>query len=140
MERRFHMLLIRTLNVHQKRSQSQFVELGLSPGQPKILERLKEMDGCMQKELAAACHVEPATITSILPGMEKKGLIKRENKTYISGKRSLSVSLTEKGHLMEREVARIVDEVEELSFNGFTKEERDSFLSMIERVYENIKL
>lgn len=139
MDKKFHRLLIRTYNAHKKRNQSQFDELGLSSGQPKVLEKLNEMDGCMQKELAVACKIEPATITSILPSMEKNDLIKRESKTNISGKRSLRVSLTEKGHLMEREVVRIVDEVEKLSFKGFTKEEKNSFLSMLERVYENIK-
>ena len=140
MKKRFHKLLIGTLNAHFKRNQSQFMELGLTPGQPKILERLKEIDGCMQKELAAACEIEPATITSILPAMEKKGLISRESKVYSSGKRSLSVTLTENGHLMERKVAKIINEVEELSFKGFTEEEKNVFLSMLERVYENIKL
>ena len=78
MDNRFHILLNRTVNSHFKRSTSQFAALGLSSGQPKVLERLVGLEGCMQKELAEACEVEPATITSILPKMEKKGLIKRE--------------------------------------------------------------
>ncbi|WP_160680370.1 MarR family transcriptional regulator [Clostridium sp. C8-1-8] len=139
MRSKFHNLLIRTMASHSKRSQSQFMELGLSPGQPKILEVLKDMDGCMQKELAAACNVEPATITSILPSMEKNELITRKSKSYTSGKRSLSVSLTEKGRAMEKDISKIVDQVEELSFQGFAEEEKELFLSMLERVYENIK-
>ncbi|MDP4089017.1 MAG: MarR family transcriptional regulator [Bacillota bacterium] len=115
------------------------MELGLSPGQPKILETLKQIDGCMQKELAEACEVEPATITSILPGMEKKDLLKRETKMYGPGIRALRVSLTDKGKSMEREVARILNEVEDVSFKGFTEEEKENFLAMLERIYLNIK-
>ena len=93
----------------------------------------------MQKELAEACEVEPATITSILPKMEKKGLIKREPIVQDSGTRSLSVSLTEKGKAKERAVANVFDEVETLSFQGFSTTEKDTFLKLLERVYQNIK-
>jgi DNA-binding MarR family transcriptional regulator len=93
----------------------------------------------MQKELAKACEVEPATITSILPSMEKNDLIKRETVVYETGKRALSVSLTDKGKVMEREVARIIDEVEELSFRGFTEAEKETFLSLLERINTNMK-
>jgi DNA-binding MarR family transcriptional regulator len=139
MRKRFHKLLIGTQNLHYKRCQSQFAGLGLSPGQPKILETLRQIDGCMQKELAEACEVEPATITSILPSMVKNDLIKRETIVYEVGKRALSVSLTDKGKSMEREVARIIDEVEESCFRGFSEEEKESFLSLLERLYMNIK-
>lgn len=138
MKKRFHKLLIGTLNSHYKKSTSQFRALGLSPGQPKILETLKQLDGCMQKELAMACEVEPATITSILPAMEKSDLIKRDI-VYEAGKRALSVSLTDKGKAMEGEVARILDEVEQLSFRGFTEKEKETFLTLLERIYKNIQ-
>lgn len=139
MDNRFHILLNRTVNSHFKRSTSQFAALGLSSGQPKVLERLVGLEGCMQKELAEACEVEPATITSILPKMEKKGLIKREPIVQDSGTRSLSVSLTEKGKAKERAVANVFDEVETLSFQGFSTTEKDTFLKLLERVYQNIK-
>ena len=136
---KFHKLLIGTINSHYKRCVSQIRALGLSPGQPKILETLKQLEGCTQKELAKACDVEPATITSILPTMEKNDLIKRETILYEAGKRALSVRLTDKGKAMEEEVARIMDEVEELSFKGFTSEEKSTFFSLLDRVYTNIK-
>jgi DNA-binding MarR family transcriptional regulator len=136
---KFHKLLIGTLNSHYKQSSSQLRLLGLSSGQPKVLETLKQLESCTQKDLAKACEVEPATITSILPSMEKNDLIKREAIVYEAGKRALSVSLTEKGKAMEGEVARVFDEVEELSFRGFTEEEKETFLSLLERIHTNIK-
>ena len=138
MNKKFHKLLIGTHNSHYKMSISQFSALGLSPGQPKILEMLKQLEGCTQKELAKACDVEPATITSILPNMEKSDLIKREAIVYDAGKRAFRVSLTEKGKAMEGEVTRIFDEIEALSFKGFTEEEKEIFLSLLERVNRNI--
>ncbi|WP_078555947.1 MarR family winged helix-turn-helix transcriptional regulator [Bacillus alkalicellulosilyticus] len=139
MKKRFHKLLVGTSNLHYRKSTSQFSALGLSPGQPKILETLIDLEGCMQKELAEACEVEPATITSILPGMEKNDLIKRETIVNAPGKRALSVRLTEKGKAMEREVATIFHDVEEECFRGFTEEEKETFLSLLERVHNNMK-
>lgn len=54
-------------------------ETNLTPGQPKIFDYLLYHDGVVQKEIASACHVEPATMTSVLYGMEKKGYILRKN-------------------------------------------------------------
>lgn len=138
MYKKFHKLLIKLSNSHHKISRSQFADLGLSPGQPKILEALSELGTCMQKDLARACDVEPPTITSILPAMEERGLVKREALAYESGKRALGVSLTDKGRALELEVERVMDEVEKLCFKGFSKEEIDLFLSMLERIYENL--
>lgn len=139
MTKRFHKLLNQTLNSHFKRSRAQFAALGLSPGQPKILEKLIDMEGCMQKELAKACEVKPATITSILPTMEKRNLIKRETVIHDSGKRALSVSLTNEGKEKEVEVANVFNQIEELSFEGFSSEEKETFLSLLDRVYTNLK-
>lgn len=139
MDSRFHILLNRTVNAHFKRSTNQFAALGLSSGQPKVLERLVGLDGCIQKDLAEACEVEPATITSILPNMEKKGLIKRKPIVQDSGVRSLSVSLTDKGKVKEREVANVFEKIETLSFQSFSAEEKDTFLKLLERVYQNIR-
>lgn len=139
MKFKFHKLLIGTSNSHYKKCTSQFGAVGLSPGQPKILETLIQLEGCMQKELAKACEVEPATITSILPSMEKNDLIRRETIVHELGKRALSVRLTDKGKTMAGEVARIFDDMEKLSFKGFTVEEKETFLSLLEKVYTNMK-
>ena len=71
--------------------------------------------------------------------MEKKGLIKREPIIQESGKISLSVRLTDKGKEQAREVANVFNQVESLSFKGFSQEEKETFLNLLERVYQNIK-
>lgn len=35
-------------------------------------------DGAIQKEIAVFCHIEPASLTVILNGMENKGYITRQ--------------------------------------------------------------
>lgn len=81
------------------------VSLGLSPGQPKILEFLAEYGEHDQKDIASYCEIEPATVGSILLRMENAGLIRRRNKP--NNRRSLYVSLTPKGE----EVALVLKDV-----------------------------
>ena len=44
---------------------------GLTSGQPKVLDYLADNDGAVQKDIAAGCCIEPATLTNLLNGMEK---------------------------------------------------------------------
>jgi DNA-binding MarR family transcriptional regulator len=52
-------------------------KIGLSPGQPKILTYVSEHNCCMQKEIAIALDIEPATVSQLLNNMAQNGLIKR---------------------------------------------------------------
>ena len=109
MENSLHHLLMTNHTAFRKRIFSALKNEGLTSGQPKVLEYLAEHDGAMQKDIAAACRIEPATMTSLLCGMEKKGLITR----LAPDRRSLSVYLTEKGRmlipLIKEEFSRIED-------------------------------
>lgn len=64
------------------------------------MEALSEKEGYLQKDLAARCHVEPATMTIILTNMEKMGYIRRETAHVSGGKRALPcISPTPEGKL-----------------------------------------
>lgn len=134
MENSLHHLLMTDHTAFHKRIFSALKNEGLTSGQPKVLEYLAEHDGAMQKDIAAACKIEPATMTSLLYGMEKKGLITRS----APDRRSLSVYLTEKGKalvpLIEQEFARI----ESVATNGFSDDERELLISLLSRMRENL--
>ena len=95
MQESLHYLLMADHLLFQKSLLTSIKNTGLTPGQPKILDYLLCHDGVVQKEIAEACHIEPATITSILLGMEQKGLITRKN--LKGNRRSLYVFLTAEG-------------------------------------------
>ena len=78
MEDTLHYLIMANHFIFQKMLFSSIKDTGLSLGQPKILDYLKEHDGSVQKDIASACHIEQASLTSVLNGMEKKGLIVRK--------------------------------------------------------------
>ena len=82
---------------------SEAAKIGLTPGQPTILEFLLAKTEADQKTIAAYCEIEPATVGSILLRMEDAGLVVRRQ--HAGNRRSLYVSLTESGqqaaHSME---------------------------------------
>ena len=93
-----HYLCMKTYLQMKHLVTAQVTPLGLSPGQPKILEFLAEHGEHEQKDIAEYCEIEPATVGSILLRMETAGLIMRRNRP--NNRRSLYVSLTPKGEEM----------------------------------------
>ena len=65
MKESIHYLLMSDHMLVQKALLGSIKESGLTLGQPKILDYLKDHNGCVQKDIAAGCHIEPASITVI---------------------------------------------------------------------------
>lgn len=128
---------IRTAKMHRKVCHHQFQELGLTEGQPKVLEYLNHHNGCSQKDLANHCHIQPATATSLLGHLERSGLIYREANQH--DRRITNVFLTEDGFKAQKQVKQAFCEIDECCFAGFTKEEREEILGYLNRMYENLK-
>lgn len=80
-------------------------EIGLTPGQPKILECLMVREGIDQKTISEYCEIKPSTTGNILSGMEKKGLIERRQTD--GNRRSWYVYLTDQGRFAAAEMADI---------------------------------
>ncbi len=137
--KRFHQYLINIFHMHEKKSQMVFRELGLSKGQPKMIEILSHQEGCSQKDLARSCSIEPATVTSLLNKMMDKDLVYKEPLLQENGIRIQQIFLTEKGHDIAEGVEDIVNEMEQVSFQGFTEEEKKQCLSYLERIFENLE-
>lgn len=95
MKESLHYLLMSDHFLFQKSLAASVRDTGLTPGQPKILDYLINHDGAIQREIAVSCHIEPASLTAILNGMENKGYIER--KTDSGNRRSYHVYLTPLG-------------------------------------------
>lgn len=130
--------LIKASSTHQKSCWTEFRKLDLSPGQPKVLSRLRYQEGYLQKDLAALCHVEPATMVVLLSNMEKRGMIRKEVDHVSGGKRAFRIYLTEEGRKLAEQVDRIVAEIEQKSFEGFSEEEKDSLIMLLDRMTKNL--
>ena len=105
-----HYLLMRAHTMVNQRILARASEIGLTPGQPKVLECLMTHEGCDQKTISEYCEIQPSTTGNILSGMEKKGLIERRQ---IDGnRRSLYVYLTEQGRKAASEMAAIFSQAD----------------------------
>lgn len=124
-----HLMLQRSLLTNIKDTQ-------LTLGQPKVLDYLKDHDGAIQKDIAIACQIEPATITSVLLGMENKGLIVR--KTLNSNRRSLYVYLTDEGRSLANRVELEFNHIESKALLGFSEEEKSILNALMVRIKNNM--
>jgi DNA-binding MarR family transcriptional regulator len=131
-----HTALTKTFHVQKNKTRPGMVEIGLSPGQPKILTYLSANNYCMQKDIATALDIEPATVSQILNNMVQSGLIKRS--TPAERKRAESISITEKGREYYQKWKQLCNEIEEVSLQGFTQNEKDQFLNYFCRMYQNL--
>ena len=131
-----HRAVNQTYHAQKNRTRPGMAEIGLSPGQPKVLTYLTQHNHCMQKEIATALDIEPATVSQIVNNMVQSGLIRRSG--LAGRKRAESISITEKGREMAGKWQDLCDEIAEISMRGFTHDEREQFLSYLYRMYWNL--
>lgn len=131
-----HYLLMKTHTILNKKIISGAGELGLTPGQPKVLDFLTEHEGCDQKTIAAYCEIEPATVGSILLRMENQGMIRRVQ--HPGNRRSLFVYLTEKGKKAAGDMKGVFDECEEKAAVGLSAEELENLKILLTRLWDNL--
>ncbi len=138
MEHSFHSALIRASYLHRVISREEFQKLDLSEGQPKILLHLLSGNGILQKDLSQVCNVKPATMTTLLQNMLAKNLVMKKGIRVSGGKRGYLIFLTDRGRELAYQVIEIVDQIEEISFQGFTMQEREQLLLLLGKVSENL--
>lgn len=136
MQETLHYLLMSDHLMIQKALVSSVRDTGLTPGQPKILDYLLRHDGAIQKEIAIFCHIEPASLTVLLNGMEKKGYIERKN--LGSNRRSFHIYLTETGREYANRLDQEFERIEAEALKGFSDEEAAQLQTLLGRVYDNM--
>lgn len=133
----FHYMLMVTQAEFQRKVLDLTAQEGLLPGQPKILDFLKDNDGCEQKDIANGCRLDPATVTGLLNRMESAGLVTRNQKN--GNRRSYQVRMTSKGKSLQKKTDEIFDRCEALALNNITVEEREIFMKLMYKILENLQ-
>ena len=131
----FHYLIMAEHSMFQKELLAKLKDSGLTIGQPKVLDYLKDHDGTSQKDIARGCHIEPGTLTTLLNRMEESGLVER--RMMNGNRRSLYVFLTDKGKEQLELVTAAFAEMEAEAFRGLSETERKTFMDLFLRVYAN---
>lgn len=110
----------------------------VTPAQTHVLLYLQQHGGQVpQHELTGYLRVKPSTVNGVLDRMEEKGLVRRS----VSGSdaRRRILTLTEKGAEQQSAFQRSFLDVEEAMVRGFSPQERESLLSLLDRVIQNLK-
>lgn len=127
-----HYLLMRAHSMLNRRILEGAAELGLSPGQPKILEYLRLRGTQNQRSIAAHCQIEPATAGSILLRMEEAGLVERRQRP--GDRRALYVSLTPAGAAVAEALAAVFDRADTQATAPLTEQERIQLAALLEKI------
>ena len=122
--------------IKKKKLMEQLKDTGLTLGQPKVLDYLKEHDGASQKEIAAGCLIEAGSLTSILNRMEEKDLIER--KMLNGNRRTFHIFMTESGKKNQKLVEEAFKKIEKTALNGISEEEQKQFMDIFCRIYRNL--
>lgn len=134
MKETFHYLLMANQAIFHKQLLERLKGSGLSLGQPKVLDYLRDHNGANQTEIATGCHIEPGSLTSLLNRMEEKKMIERKMKD--GNRRSYFVYITPYGKELQKQVAQAFDQLEEEVFASFSPQERESFMDAMHKIYE----
>ena len=132
----FHYLSMANHMMVQKKLMEQLKDTGLTLGQPKVLDYLKDHDGASQKEIAAGCLIEAGSLTSILNRMEEKGLIER--KMLNGNRRTFHIFMTESGKKNQKLIEETFEKIEETALNNISEEEQKVFMEIFHRIYRNL--
>lgn len=137
MDNKLHYLLMANHSKMQKQIFSNIRHLGLTPGQPKVLDYLQEHDGSIQKDIANGCYIEPASLSNILNGMEKKGLIIR--KISDDNRRNMNVFMTEKGREISHIIRQEIVKIEQEALDGLSENELMLLYSSLKKIKKNLE-
>ena len=133
-----HYLIMANHMLVQRGLLERLKDTGLTIGQPKVLDYLKDHDGSNQKEIAQGCFLEAGSLTSILNRMEEKGLIER--RMLNGNRRSFHIFLTESGKKSQKLVEEMFTEIEKEALSEISTEEFQSFMKVYRKIYENLRM
>lgn len=135
MDTSFHYMMMAVQSHFSRRIMDELGKLGLTTGQPKVIEYLSEHDGSVQKDIASGCCIDRATLTGILSRMEEKELITRRSEP--GNRRSLHVYLTDKGKEYIPHIRDVFKKNESCAFNGISASERAEFIVTLTKILKN---
>ncbi len=132
-----HYLLMKSNAMLSRRFLSEVSRLGLTPGQPKVLDFLLQYNEADQKTIAAYCEIEQTTVGSILLRMENAGLVRRRQKD--GNRRSLYVSLTPAGKEKAEKLMDIFLENENTATANLSETEIETLKELLTKLCDTMQ-
>lgn len=131
----FHNSLARAYQAGRAGLRRRGAELGLGPGQPKLLVYLTVHGPTGQRELADYFDTDPAAISRMTDALVRSGFV-----TSAPGRdrRTRVLAATESGRTAAEAWDRSCAQEEEIMLAGFTAKERAAFVGYLMRVRANL--
>jgi mobile rSAM pair MarR family regulator len=105
--------------------------------QGRILYVLWQEDGIPIKTLSENCGLAITSLTTMLERMDKQGLITRMQDP--KDKRKTLLYLTETARLLKQDYDEVSDEMEQIYYRDFSREEIMEFEKYLDRVLKNLE-
>ncbi|MDD1514718.1 MarR family transcriptional regulator [Bacillus megaterium] len=118
-------------------SNIEFKEYDLTKGQYLYLVRICENPGIIQEKLAEMIKVDRTTAARAIKKLEMNGFIEKKDDLY--NKKNKNLFPTEKGKNVYPFIKRENDYSDKVALEGFTQEETDTILKLVQRVRKNIE-
>lgn len=121
--------VIRAIDLHSKRLEK---ETGLTGPQLMVMQEVVQHDNIMVKLIAENINLSPATVTSILDRLEKRGLVLRERST--TDKRKVGLHVTQQGLDILESAPKPLQEHFINRFEALEQWEQTQMLSSMQRI------
>jgi DNA-binding MarR family transcriptional regulator len=125
-----------TMRLHRQFMQRRLGESDVHPGQGVCLNILAHHDGISQRDLAAAMHVAPPTLSRMLRSMERVGLVERRPDDV--DQRLTRVHLSAAGRALAREVRAALADHIPVAVAALSPEERAELARLLDKLSASI--
>jgi DNA-binding MarR family transcriptional regulator len=130
-----HMWLYRAFHAQQNFLRPRKAQIGLGPGQPKLLGYLAVHGPSTQSDLARFFEVDAAAVSRMLDTLTRNGFVHTEQG---DDRRTKRCSLTKKGHEALDAWERYCDEEREVMLKGFSPTEVTELEQLLARIHDNL--
>lgn len=102
----------------------------------RVLAALRERDGRRMGNLSETTSIEVSTLTRLIDGMEKKGLVTRRRDS--ADARAVVLHVAPAGRRLTLRLAPIAERYEAVALRGFTAAEAEVLKAALRRLYANM--
>ncbi len=102
----------------------------------RVLAALHERDGRRMGDLSETTSIEVSTLTRLVDGMEKKGLVSRRRDA--ADARAVTLHATPAGRRMTRIILPIAARYEKVALLGFSEAEATVLKTALRRLFDNM--
>lgn len=110
---------------------------GILSGQWSVLRVLWDIEGLTQVELADRMRVEKASLTGVLEGMERRGLILRARN--VEDRRKINITLTAQGRRLKSQLLPHAVKINRKATRGMTESETLELRRLLAKLIQNLE-